>query len=138
MVTYLKQAKEHVAALRNGGCAVSITNFGCTLNPLNTLKHVEVDMIKLDRSFTQDLNQEDNLDTTKKLSSEINALNKQLIVSYVENAARSLNFGQWVSVIYKAITYNLLRKTWFTKAPINQATSVFILTKRATNVSPFY
>ena len=44
-------------------------------------------MIKLDRSFTQDLNQEDNLDTTKKLSSEINALNKQLIVSYVENAA---------------------------------------------------
>ena len=87
VVTYLKQAKEHVAALRNGGCAVSITNFGCTLNPLNTLKHVEVDMIKLDRSFTQDLNQEDNLDTTKKLSSEINALNKQLIVSYVENAA---------------------------------------------------
>jgi diguanylate cyclase (GGDEF)-like protein/PAS domain S-box-containing protein len=87
VVTYLKQAKEHVAALRNGGCAVSITNFGCTLNPLNTLKHVEIDMIKLDRSFTQDLNQEDNLDTTKKLSSEINALNKQLIVSYVENAA---------------------------------------------------
>jgi EAL domain-containing protein (putative c-di-GMP-specific phosphodiesterase class I) len=87
VVTYLKQAKEHVAALRNGGCAVSITNFGCTLNPLNTLKHVEVDMIKLDRSFTQDLNQEDNLDTTKKLAGEINALNKQLIVSYVENAA---------------------------------------------------
>ncbi|MBH1970951.1 EAL domain-containing protein [Moraxellaceae bacterium AER2_44_116] len=87
VVTYLKQAKEHIATLRQGGCAVSITNFGCTLNPLNTLKHVEIDYIKLDRSFTQDLNQEDNLDTTKKLSSEINALNKQLIVSYVENAA---------------------------------------------------
>ena len=87
VVTYLKQAKEHIATLRQGGCAVSITNFGCTLNPLNTLKHVEIDYIKLDRSFTQDLSQEDNLDTTKKLSSEINALNKQLIVSYVENAA---------------------------------------------------
>ena len=87
VVTYFKQAKEHIATLRQGGCAVSITNFGCTLNPLNTLKHVEIDYIKLDRSFTQDLSQEDNLDTTKKLSSEINALNKQLIVSYVENAA---------------------------------------------------
>ncbi len=87
VVTYLKQAKEHIATLRSGGCAVSITNFGCTLNPLNTLKHVEIDCIKLDRSFTQDLSLEENLDTTKKLAAEINALNKQLIVSYVENAA---------------------------------------------------
>ena len=47
VVTYLKQAKEHIATLRQGGCAVSITNFGCTLNPLNTLKHVEIDYIKL-------------------------------------------------------------------------------------------
>ncbi|PTQ87702.1 EAL domain-containing protein [Agitococcus lubricus] len=87
VVTYLKQAKEHVAALKQGGCSVSITNFGCTLNPLNTLKHVDADYIKLDRSFTQDLSQEENLDTTKQMATEINALNKQLIVSYVENAA---------------------------------------------------
>lgn len=86
IITYLKQAKEHVTALKNGGCPVSITNFGCTLNPLNTLKHVDVDYIKLDRSFTQDLNQEENLDTTKKMAGEITALNKRLIVSYVENA----------------------------------------------------
>ena len=86
IVTYLKQAKEHIAILRNGGCSVSITNFGCTLNPLNTLKHVDIDFVKLDRSFTQDLSQEDNLDTTKKMASELTALNKHVIVSYVENA----------------------------------------------------
>ena len=48
-----------------------------------------------------------------------------------------LNFGQWAYVIYKAITYSRHRKIWFTKTPINHATSVFIVTKRAINESPF-
>ena len=84
---YLKQAKEHTAILRANGIAVSITNFGCTLNPTNTLKHVEAEYIKLDRSFTQDLTQETNLDNTKQMATELNGLNKRVIVSYVENAA---------------------------------------------------
>ncbi len=87
VVTYLKQAKEHTAILRANGIAVSITNFGCTLNPTNTLKHVEAEYIKLDRSFTQDLTQETNLDNTKQMATELNTLNKRVIVSYVENAA---------------------------------------------------
>jgi len=87
VVTYLKQAKEHSSLLKANGIDVSITNFGCTLNPLNTLKHVEAEYIKLDRSFTQDLTQEANLDNTKKFASELNSLNKRVIVSYVENAA---------------------------------------------------
>ena len=87
VVTYLKQAKEHTAILRANGSAVSITNFGCTLNPTNTLKHVEAEYIKLDRSFTQDLTQETNLDNTKQMATELNGLNKRVIVSYVENAA---------------------------------------------------
>lgn len=86
VVTYLKQAKEHSALLKAASIPVSITNFGCTVNPLNTLKHVDVDYIKLDRSFTQDLSKEEHLDMTKKMAVDINALNKRLIVSYVENA----------------------------------------------------
>ena len=87
VVTYLKNAKEQVAALAGHGIAVAITNFGCTLNPTNTLNHVEAEYIKLDRSFTQDLTQEANLDNTKKIAGELNSLNKRVIVSYVENAA---------------------------------------------------
>jgi EAL domain-containing protein (putative c-di-GMP-specific phosphodiesterase class I)/GGDEF domain-containing protein len=87
VVTYLKNAKEQATALAAHGIAVSITNFGCTLNPTNTLKHVEAEYIKLDRSFTQDLTQEANLDNTKKIAGELNGLNKRVIVSYVENAA---------------------------------------------------
>lgn len=86
VITYLKQAKEHASALKANGISISITNFGCTLNPLNTLKHVEAEYIKLDRSFTQDLTQEANLDNTKQLASELNTVNKRVIVSYVENA----------------------------------------------------
>lgn len=87
VVTYLKNAKDQAATLRDNGVAVSITNFGCTLNPINTLKHVEAEYIKLDRSFTQDLTQEANLDNTKKIAAELNGINKRVIVSYVENAA---------------------------------------------------
>jgi diguanylate cyclase (GGDEF)-like protein/PAS domain S-box-containing protein len=87
VVTYLKNAKEQATALAAHGIAVAITNFGCTLNPTNTLKHVEAEYIKLDRSFTQDLTQEANLDNTKKIAGELNGLNKRVIVSYVENAA---------------------------------------------------
>ncbi|HEX5277768.1 MAG TPA: EAL domain-containing protein [Fluviicoccus sp.] len=86
VVTYLKQAKEHSALLKAAGCPLSITNFGCTVNPMNTLKHVDVEFIKLDRSFTQDLSKEEHLDMTKKMAADINGLNKRLIVSYVENA----------------------------------------------------
>ncbi|RZU46707.1 PAS domain S-box-containing protein/diguanylate cyclase (GGDEF)-like protein [Fluviicoccus keumensis] len=86
VVTYLKQAKEHSTLLKAAGCPLSITNFGCTVNPMNTLKHVDADYIKLDRSFTQDLSQPEHLDMTKKMAGDVNALNKRLIVSYVENA----------------------------------------------------
>ena len=86
VVTYLKQAKEHSALLKAAGCPVSITNFGCTVNPLNTLKHVDVDFIKLDRSFTQDLSVEEHLNMTKKMAADVNEAGKKLIVSYVENA----------------------------------------------------
>lgn len=86
VVTYLKQAKEHSALLKAAGCPVSITNFGCTVNPLNTLKHVDVEYIKLDRSFTQDLSVEEHLNMTKKMAGDVNEAGKKLIVSYVENA----------------------------------------------------
>lgn len=87
VVSYLKAAKEQTAALTTAGCPVSISHFGTTLNPLNTLKHVTVSHIKLDRSFTEDLSNEQNLGTMKKVCSELVAVDAKVIVSFVENAA---------------------------------------------------
>jgi diguanylate cyclase (GGDEF)-like protein/PAS domain S-box-containing protein len=86
VVTYLKQAKDLSAALTQAGCPVSLSHYGCTLNPLNTLKHITVEYIKLDRSFTQDLSNEENLGAMKKAATDLNGENKKIIVSFVENA----------------------------------------------------
>lgn len=86
VVTYLKAAKEQTAALTQSGCPVSISHFGTTLNPLNTLKHITASHIKLDRSFTQDLSNEQSMVAIKKITAELYAQEKQVIVSYVENA----------------------------------------------------
>ncbi len=86
VVTYLKAAKAQTEALTQSGCPVSISHFGTSLNPLNTLKHVTVSHIKLDRSFTQDLSNEDNMGAMKKLTGELLGQEKKVIVSFVENA----------------------------------------------------
>lgn len=86
VVTYLKAAKEQTAALTQEGCLVAISQFGMTLNPLNTLKHVTVSHIKLDRSFTQDLSTEENMGAMKKITSELLGDEKRIIVSFVEDA----------------------------------------------------
>ncbi|MDP2227858.1 MAG: EAL domain-containing protein, partial [Moraxellaceae bacterium] len=73
IVTYLKAAKDQSEALTQAGCLVSISHFGTSLNPLNTLKHVSVSHIKLDRSFTQDLSNEENLGAMKKVCNDLAA-----------------------------------------------------------------
>lgn len=86
VIAYMKAAGEQTAALTQSGCPVSISHFGTTLNPLNTLKHVAISHIKLDRSFTQDLTNEESMRAVKKLTAELRTFDKQVIVSYVENA----------------------------------------------------
>lgn len=87
VVNYLKQAKELTQALSDQGCEVSICHFGCSLNPMNTLKHVTATYVKLEGSFTQDLNNEENLNAMKKIVGELNAIDKVIVVPFVETAA---------------------------------------------------
>lgn len=86
VVAYLKAASAQADALSQAGCPVSISGFGTTLNPLNTLKHVSASYIKLDRSFTQDLSNEEGMGQIRKISGELRGFDKKVIVSYVENA----------------------------------------------------
>lgn len=84
VVSYLQQAKTLCQTLSAQGCPTSISRFGCSLNPMNTLKHIKAEYIKLDGSFTQDLGDEQNLSTMKKLAMELNGLDKKIIVPFVE------------------------------------------------------
>ena len=85
VINYLKIASENIARFREEGCAVSISNFGTSLNAVNTLTHVNANLIKLDKSYVKDLSQDENLAAAKRLTSEITALGREVIVAYIEN-----------------------------------------------------
>ncbi|WP_020207755.1 EAL domain-containing response regulator [Gilvimarinus chinensis] len=78
-------------ALNNGlmklGTSLAISNFGCGLNPFNALKHVNAKFIKVDGSFTQDIqNKSESPESLTQLLQELHENEKITIVPYVENA----------------------------------------------------
>ncbi|MDO6748181.1 EAL domain-containing response regulator [Gilvimarinus sp. 1_MG-2023] len=79
-------------ALNNGldklGSMLSISNFGCSLNPFNALKHVNAKVIKVDGSFTQDI--QSKSESPEGLTQLLGGLHEQekiTIVPFVENAS---------------------------------------------------
>ncbi|KFX71451.1 ferrous iron transporter C [Pseudomonas taeanensis MS-3] len=86
-LTYLKQAKALTQGLNELHCKVALTQFGCALNPFNTLKHLEIDFVKIDPSFSQDLSQPDSQEALKTLLSSLHAQAKLTIVPFVESAS---------------------------------------------------
>jgi diguanylate cyclase (GGDEF)-like protein/PAS domain S-box-containing protein len=86
-VTYLKQVKIFTEGLAKLQIKVSIANFGCALNPMNTLKHITADYIKLDGSFTMSMQKNKGEDAIiKQMLADLKAENKMTIVPLVENA----------------------------------------------------
>jgi len=85
--TYLKQAKDFTRGLKELHCRVSISRFGCALNPFNTLKHVDVDYLKVDGSFMKDISNEENREALKELVTTAHGQGKLTIAPMVESAA---------------------------------------------------
>lgn len=85
-VAYLKQAKVLSQGLAALGCRTALNQFGCALNPLNTLKHLNADFIKIDGSYTQDLGRQENQETLKQMLADLHAQSRQTIVPFVDSA----------------------------------------------------
>jgi len=88
VTNHLNAAKSFADGLQKLKTQMSITNFGCSLNPFNALKHVAATMIKIDGSFTSDIQHKNEssaalIELIEKLHSE----NKVTIVPFVENAS---------------------------------------------------
>ena len=65
-----------------------VCNFGCSLNPFNTLKHVPASIVKIDGSFTMDIqNNKESPETLIHLIEQLHGENKITIVPFVENAS---------------------------------------------------
>lgn len=86
-IAYLKQAKVLTQGLRELHCKVALSQFGCAINPFNTLKHLGVDFVKIDGSFSQDLSSTDNQEALKTLLASLHAQAKLTIVPFIESAS---------------------------------------------------
>lgn len=85
---YMKQAKEFARAVHELHCKVSISQFGCALNPFNTLKHIDVDYVKIDGSFTEELQKKDEAkEEVKEMVKSLQSAGKLTIIPLVENAS---------------------------------------------------
>ncbi|MDC0661675.1 EAL domain-containing response regulator [Marinobacter sp. SS21] len=84
---HLKLAKEFAKSLHELHCKVSLSQFGGALNPFNTLKHVEVDYVKIDGSFTEELQKNDEAkERVQEMVKELQGTGKLTIIPMVENA----------------------------------------------------
>ncbi|MDA9003916.1 EAL domain-containing protein [bacterium] len=76
---------EGIHALNSTFC---ISRFGCVMEPMATLNHLPVDYIKLDGSFTQELQDNPEKDEALKIiMTELSERQKITIVPLVENAS---------------------------------------------------
>ncbi|AEF24077.1 EAL domain-containing protein [Pseudomonas fulva] len=86
-VTYLKQAKALAQGLKDLHCHIALSQFGCALNPFNTLRHLPVDFVKVDGSFTKELNDPTNQENLKTMLASLHSQAKLTIVPFVESAS---------------------------------------------------
>lgn len=88
VTNHLNAAKAFAEGLQRLKTVMSISNFGCSLNPFNTLKHVPASIIKIDGSFTMDIqNNKESPETLIHLIEQLHGENKITIVPFVENAS---------------------------------------------------
>ena len=84
----LNVAKTFYEGIKDLQAGTSITRFGCALNPLNALKTVDTDYVKIDGSFTDELqNGDSDSNSLNELIGEIHELDKVSIEPFVENAS---------------------------------------------------
>ncbi|MDP0590308.1 MAG: EAL domain-containing protein [Candidatus Endonucleobacter bathymodioli] len=83
-----KAACAFFGAAKNIGCLTSVSEFGCSVNPLELTESMDIDFIKVDQSFTNDLAADDQgVKGLKDMLVKIAKTGKQIIVPEVPDTA---------------------------------------------------
>ncbi|MFL0810425.1 MAG: EAL domain-containing protein [Agarilytica sp.] len=107
---HMNVASDFTKALKENGCVCGITHFGCALNPFNALKNIEASYVKVDGSFTQEIqNNSEEENSLNELVSELHQNDKITIVPFVENA--SVLSKLWQSGVHYIQGYYLQEPT---------------------------
>lgn len=85
--TYMKQAKDFAKSVHELHSKVSISEFGGALNPFNTLKHIDTDYVKLDTSFTEEVEKSDRgKEQLKEIVKSLQNAGKLTVIPEVQHA----------------------------------------------------
>ena len=86
-ITYLRQTSDFIHGLRDMHCRASLSRFGLIDEPFETLKHLPVDMVKLDGGGVEDIGKDqDKTDSLIETIKKLQAAGKLTVVPMVENA----------------------------------------------------
>ena len=83
---YLKHAKVLAESLHSIHSRISLSHFGGALNPYAVLKHLPVDYVKIDESFSDNLSEPANVEQLKEMVATLHNQGKLAIVSNVDSA----------------------------------------------------
>lgn len=86
--TYLKQAKAFGDAMGSLDCQLGLSHFGGSVNPFGTLKHLKVDYVKLDGSFSDGLEDgdEEKQEALREMIETLETQGKITVLPKVGNA----------------------------------------------------
>ena len=100
-ITNLKSAKVLSQKLKAIGCGFVLDDFGAGANPFQLLEHVDVDYIRMDRGFMEELvDNPKNQETIKRITARATELGKFTIAQHVPDAGSlSILWGMGVNFI---------------------------------------
>ncbi|WP_430737476.1 EAL domain-containing protein [Psychrobacter sp. VH5] len=87
ILDYLTVAKTQFSALTQVSCQLGINNFGSSAKSIEIASFVHPDMVRLARSYIQDINSADNLNTVKSLIVRTSEVHADVLMPYIEDAA---------------------------------------------------
>ncbi len=86
LARYNKVIPGFFRSLKEMGCQTVVSEFGCSLKPLEAIKHLNVDFVKIDNSFTQRLHEQDNARELQELIQSLCDAGKKVIVPGIQSA----------------------------------------------------
>lgn len=86
-LNHKEQTKVFIKGLRELHCRCAIENFGIEQNTFHSIKHLDINYIKIHSDLVKELSQNiDHQEKIKAISEEVGARNIQIIAAFVEDA----------------------------------------------------
>lgn len=100
-VTHLKQTRELSKKLKEVGCGFLLDDFGAGTNPFQLLDHIHVDYIRIDKTFMDNIMEDEgSQEAIKKIAEQAGEFGKLTVAQHVPDAASlSLLWGMGLNFI---------------------------------------